>query len=971
MSNAETPQRNELLDTMLGDFLDESDQLLSRINEDLMRLDEWVRSLDADPATGPDSDLLNSLFRAAHSFKGLSAMFGLNDINQLTHKLENLLDAGRGHQLPIDSSAVEVMFRSVDRLTAMVELLRTTDGDPVACDDLIADVQSLLLATHAERPQATQAETELVMAAIQAASAKPEDASPAAVVPPPAGTDRPPSDAPAGTAPVDYFAGIDDEADISDKYLSLFLDEADLGIEKMTAILLAMESGAAVDELRNLLGVAHQIKGSAASVGLNRAARFAHVMEDLVQRVLDAGERLPPPMINAMLQATDGFRQYLGSLRKGEPETGLLTTFVQQLLAPAPTAEKPGPSAELRKQVAALAPSAGPALFGEVIFDPHLSIAGLKARLIHDKLTNLGDIFYFDPPAFQLDELSELDSMRFGLVSETPPEVLRGQLSLAGVSAVTVALLSEAETMPSPVERSSPGAAVASVPPPAGRPSAAPAPRGKQPVQAPEGNARQERSEKDRPAETVRVDTERLDHLMDLAGQLVTNRARFSVISDDLRSHLGGIHCTRKLDSIVHTLDRLFVSSNAEPAQSHLREEFNGLRKQIGQVHNELLALRGEMESYARARSSVGNLSEAVHQLDRVSAEIQQSVMATRMVPIGPLFNRFRRVVRDISVLTRKEIRLVIRGEKTELDKRLIDELSDPLTHAIRNCADHGIESPEVREAAGKSPQGTVTLDAFHRGNSIMIQVTDDGKGLDEERILRKCLEKGLLTEADAAKMTPRQIWQMIWAPGMSTAEKVTEVSGRGMGMDIVRANIANLNGTVDLESRAGQGTTLTIKLPITLAIIPSLMAEIQGGIFAIPMEAVKEIIQVPSKQILSIQGQPAVCVRDTTIMLRRLEELLVWHAPSDRQEHAPREQVCLLIVGESGNELAIPVDRVVGEDEVVIKSLAHNYKHVPGVAGAAVLGDGRVSLILDIPALITFLSHKTISSRNTTARTV
>jgi two-component system chemotaxis sensor kinase CheA len=894
------------------------------------------------------------------------------------------------------------MFRSVDRLSAMVKLLRTTDGQPVNYEDVIADVQSLLRAAHADRPQATQTEMEQVLSEVRAACPATEESSSATAVDPPAGAAQPPSQATASTPPADCFAGIDDEADISDKYLSLFLDEAELGLEKMTGILLALESGGGIEELQKLLGIAHQIKGSAASVGLNRAARFAHVMEDLVQQVLDAGGRLPPPTINVMLRAGDGFHVYLGSLRRGEPETGPLAIFVEELLAaraapavggdahpgdttcpsvvpgesqatppPRGTPEEPQLPAELRDRVVACAPSAGPALFGEVRFQPQLAVAGLKAMLIHEKLTNLGDIFYFDPPPSQLDEMAELDSLRFGLVSETPAETLRSQLTVAGVVSVAVALLSEAETGAPPERRATRESAAAPSMADAGRRCAAPLPAADQPLPARAGDSRQNRAEKDRPSETVRVDTERLDHLMDLAGQLVTSKARFSVISDDLRSHLGGIHCARKLDGVVHTLERLFVSGGAEPAESHLRQEFNALRNQVGQLRNELLTLRGEMESYARARSSVSNLSEAVHQLDRVSAEIQQSVMATRMVPIGPLFNRFRRVVRDISVANRKEIRLVIRGEKTELDKRLIDELSDPLTHAIRNCADHGIESPEARAAAGKPSQGTVTLDAFHRGNSIVIQVSDDGKGLDTDRIIRKCLEKALLTEADAAKMTPRQIWQMIWAPGFSTAEKVTEVSGRGMGMDIVRTNIANLNGTVEMDSAVGQGTTLTIKLPITLAIVPSLMAEIQGDIFAVPMEAVKEIIQVPRSRILSIQGQPAVCVRDTTIMLRRLEELLVWHAPGVRPEHADREQVCLLIVGESGNEAAIPVDRVLGEDEVVIKSLAHNYKHVPGVAGAAVLGDGRVSLILDIPTLITFFSRNSTASRKTIARTV
>ena len=245
-------------------------------------------------------------------------------------------------------------------------------------------------------------------------------------------------------------------------------------------------------------------------------------------------------------------------------------------------------------------------------------------------------------------------------------------------------------------------------------------------------------------------------------------------------------------------------------------------------------------------RTSVNDLFEAIHQLDRVSDGIQQSVMDTRMVPIGPLFARFKRVIRDITRGNGKQIRLVINGEKTELDKRMIDELGDPLIHMVRNSADHGIESPEVREAAGKPRQG--------HGHARRLPSRQQHRHPGDRRRqgarrrphpASKALEKGLVTAADAEKMTRQQIYQLIWEPGLSTAEKVTEVSGRGMGMDIVKSKIEDLNGTVELDSEPGQGTTLTIKLPLTLAILPSLMVEIDGDVFAMPLESVVEIVSV------------------------------------------------------------------------------------------------------------------------------
>jgi two-component system chemotaxis sensor kinase CheA len=401
----------------------------------------------------------------------------------------------------------------------------------------------------------------------------------------------------------------------------------------------------------------------------------------------------------------------------------------------------------------------------------------------------------------------------------------------------------------------------------------------------------------------VRVDTDRLDQLMDLAGQLVINRAQLTQISERFKAAVDD-HGT------VHAIDKL----SAE-------------------------------------------LFEAIHQLDRVSKGIQKGVMDIRMVPVGPLFARFHRVVRDISRANGKQIRLEIAGEKTELDKRMIDELGDPLVHLVRNAADHGIELPEQREAAGKPRQGTVTLNALHRGNSIVIEVRDDGKGLDADRILRKALDKGLVAEADAHRLTASQIYQLIWRPGLSTAEKVTDVSGRGMGMDIVKTKIEELSGTVDISSEQGKGTTITIKLPLTLAILPSLMVDIAGDIFAMPMEAVTEIVSVGENQVRTVRGRPMATVRGRVVSLVRLGDLLSFHRADVAAETCQTPGTTLVVVSDAGREIGLAVDRVIGEEDVVIKSIAENYENIRGIAGASILGDGRVALILDIPALIAALS--------------
>ncbi|KKK83006.1 hypothetical protein LCGC14_2797700, partial [marine sediment metagenome] len=264
-----------------------------------------------------------------------------------------------------------------------------------------------------------------------------------------------------------------------------------------------------------------------------------------------------------------------------------------------------------------------------------------------------------------------------------------------------------------------------------------------------------------------------------------------------------------------------------------------------------------------------------------------------------------------------------------------------------------------VREAAGKPRQGTVSLNAFHRGNSIYIEVSDDGKGLDLDGIRRKALDKGLITEADLEKMTPHQIYQLIWEPGLSTAKKVTQVSGRGMGMDIVKSKIEDLNGVVDLDSQPGKGTTMTIKLPLTLAILPSLMVEIDDDVLAMPLESVVEIVSINKHDLSTVHGQQTARVRGRVISVVLLDEVFEWNRTSTNADREHSDETTLVIVGEEGREIGLIVDEVLGEQDIVIKSMADNYRNVVGIAGASILGDGRVSLILDLAALIEMSSTK------------
>jgi two-component system chemotaxis sensor kinase CheA len=974
MSDAKANEQNELLDSLLGDFLDESDQLLTQLNERLLQLDEWVRALDDDGHRPPcDPNLLNEMFRAAHSLKGLSAMLGLADINHLTHKIENVFDAARKNELTVDGDVTELVFKGLDQLTALVDRLKQPGGEPVDSSAVVDAIRRLLQTAGVERAQSSQADAERALSAV---TAEKDDSS----------------SAPARDA--DPLEDVADEDEIPEKYLSIFIDESEAALDGLTGALLAIESRAGGGDLKGLLGTAHKIKGSAASIGLNRIAKLAHLMEDLLEELLESHASLSPGAADVLLRCTDALQRHVGELKQGTARSDHFGQLARDLLA-----VRSGRSGE---EVPGRTTYAG-----EVKFQPDFPAAGLKAQVIYERLAKLGEVSECDPPPEKLDQIGQLHCFRFRLATDQPLEAVKDRLRIAGVLEASVEPLpcdeptsvgsaggrignpsgneaDLAERLPiRPTENPTPAQ-----PPPSAAAGLSGGAEGKTAGQATRGAPRETDSPQ-RPTETVRVDIERLDHLMDLAGQLVINKAQFAQIGDKLRASLACKKSAQALNRVSAELDRMGGQIALRLDGEHSPGVLEAVRSHVRRLQNDLEPLRREVQDFARAHEVVEDLFEAIHQLGRVSDGIQQSVMDTRMVPIGPLFSRFKRVVRDITRSSGKQARLEIRGENTELDKRMIDELGDPLVHLVRNSVDHGIEPPDARQAAGKPPEGTVTLDAFHRGNSIVIEVRDDGKGLDAERILRKCLEKGLLTKAEAEKMTTQQICQKIWEPGLSTAEKVTEVSGRGMGMDIVKSKIEELSGKTDISSVPGQGTTITIKLPLTLAILPSLMVEIRGDVFAIPMEAVVEIVSVARSQLNSVQGRPMASVRGRVVSLLRLGDLLAFHdrrtprAPREAEAsepRAPREaepgepraereechrpsETTLVVVGAAGEEVGLAVDRVLGEEDVVIKSIAENFANVRGIAGASILGDGRVSLILDIAGLVEIVSEKAACS--------
>ena len=329
--------------------------------------------------------------------------------------------------------------------------------------------------------------------------------------------------------------------------------------------------------------------------------------------------------------------------------------------------------------------------------------------------------------------------------------------------------------------------------------------------------------------------------------------------------------------------------------------------------------------------------------------ELQLVVMKTRMIRIGKVFNKFPRLVRDLSRDAKKQIDIVIKGEETELDKTLIEEINDPLVHLVRNSVDHGIENPETRKTNGKNPKGTLTLSAEHEGNNIIITIEDDGKGIDPEVIKAKVVQKGLISAERAKELTRQEILNLIFLPGFSTAEVVTNISGRGVGMDVVKTNVTKLRGIINIESTVGVGTKIIIKLPLTLAIISGMIVKVKEEQIVIPLNTVLEVLRVHRENIYSVNQKPVIKMRDSVLPLVSVEEVLSGFEQKDEN----RIWQYVVVVGIAEKRYGIKVDSLIGQKEVVIKSLGNYFGKVQGIAGSTIMGDGSVVMIVDVNELL------------------
>jgi Chemotaxis protein histidine kinase and related kinases len=399
------------------------------------------------------------------------------------------------------------------------------------------------------------------------------------------------------------------------------------------------------------------------------------------------------------------------------------------------------------------------------------------------------------------------------------------------------------------------------------------------------------------------------------------------------------VHGKRAPDSIGRRISDLTFRMNVE--------RMDNLMNLVGELitdRNHLQQLRSQIAAETSLNNDVEQLFETIIHLGRITDQLQEEVMSIRMLPLGSVFSRFPRLVHDMSRKVGKLINMVVQGEETEMDRSLIDEIYDPLIHLIRNSVDHGIESPQERLAAGKPERGTIKLTARHEQGRIILTVEDDGRGIDREKLRQKAIQKGLISTEEAAALTEAQSIDLMFLAGLSTSEKVTELSGRGVGLDIVKTNIQRINGSVQAETWLGQGTQFQIVLPLTLAIVPSLLVKIQQATFAIPMVMISETVRLENSEIKSIWQKPVILLRGSVLTLIHLSD--VFNMPRKDEER----QYLFAVVIKSGKErVGLIVDSLIGEEEVVVKPLGSFVGDIPGISSATILGNGQVALIVDV----------------------
>jgi two-component system, chemotaxis family, sensor kinase CheA len=640
-----------------------------------------------------------------------------------------------------------------------------------------------------------------------------------------------------------------DELFNREEFISYFRDEAEELLQQIDADLLKLEEFVQTGEtdpeiVNSLFRALHTVKGSAGMLGFTDVQGLAHKLENLCDLLRKDRMPLSESVLEILFSGRD-----------------LLTELVEAAIS-----DQPSPTG-VQEYIEKL--------------DKFTSIYEQTAQVIEGRA---GAEQSFDAAhAAEQSQAGPSDAEAFE--AEVQRLLDEAEAKKKAPAAAEAVAAFEEPTAPQPPK----------VEPPKAEPpkAEAPKPAAATPAANASPNAEQKRSSIH---QTIRVDIERLDSLLNLVGELVINRTRIS--------------------DIANTLERL-----------------------MNDKVNSVGASSGIVAPLAK------DLADSAALLARTTNEIQESIMKVRMVPIGQVFDRFPRLVRDVAKARGKEVQLLISGAETDLDKTIVDEVGEPLMHLLRNNVDHGIEAPDERESLGKNRVGTISLNAYHEGNQIIIEVSDDGGGINLEKVRARGIKQGLISADD--RLSDREVIELIFTPGFSTADVVSDVSGRGVGMDVVKRNISRLKGVFDVDTAPGQGTRFTIKLPLTLAIIQALLVRVGEELYSIPLDSVIESQRVEMPDVRTVHGNEVITLRGQVVPLLRIAEFFELGGQRDP------DKVMIVIVGLQGRQVGLVVDQFEGEQEIVIKPLSDVVGRVAGISGATILGNGSISLIIDVHSLV------------------
>ncbi|MFW5718589.1 MAG: chemotaxis protein CheW, partial [Spirochaetota bacterium] len=590
--------------------------------------------------------------------------------------------------------------------------------------------------------------------------------------------------------------------------------------------------------------------------------------------------------------------------------------------------------------------------------NPMNSVGGIQAFAA---LKQVSSVLRTDPgfDALYSDEYHPV--VVYYVASTEAPEYIREAVTIPDVTTtVTVAEVATPSEDARPQQTEHPrarapeppeAAAQADESPEASEPDEGGAPAGDEEKEREDAEARARGTAKRRStpsASVLRVDSRRVDDLLNLVSETVINKAAFNQVSAEFSDALGRFAAGEEsyrsdlrdlFEALPEYLERMQDGASARDIKGEIAERFGGLY--------------GVFDEFGSAfRQSVAKFRSTAQNLGRITGELQEGVMRIRMVPISQIFSRFPRLVRDLTRSLNKQVDLRIEGEDTELDKSVIEDLLDPLIHCVRNSIDHGIESAEVRAEKGKTEVGDLLLRASNEGNMIVIEVADDGRGIDVDAVRQKAIDRGVIHPSKA--LSDLEAFNLIFDPGFSTAKQVSNISGRGVGLDVVKKQIEKLNGSVTVRSAPDAGTRFTIKIPLTLAIIQGLMVRVGDQTYAIPITAVQESHRIKPSDIRMLDNHEVLNVREDVVSLLRLSRIFRIETDPDR------DRVFVVVVGSGDKKVGLIVDSLIGEEDVVIKPLRDRYTNAPGIAGANITGDGRVSLIIDVTQLLELgLAHE------------